>query len=74
MTSDIVVDISLCRVLHVRREVLVLEVWRKNLLDERIAEKELILAVIEAENHFVQVSRVPQLCGFQGAGFELAPD
>src|SRR5580704_140286 len=48
---------QLSRLLNLSREVLVFEVWRQNQLGKGIAEKELILAVIEAEAHFVQVGR-----------------
>ncbi len=41
------------RILHFSGQVFVFEVWRENQLDERIAEKELILAVVEPEAHFV---------------------
>jgi len=34
-----------------------LKVWRKNQFDERIAEKELISAVVGVEAHFVKVGR-----------------
>src|SRR2546427_12248115 len=48
---------NLGRILHFGCEFFVFEVGRENEFYERIAEKELILAVIEAETHFVQISR-----------------
>lgn len=36
-------------------EIFVFEIRGKNQLDKRIAEKELIFAVIEAEAHFVKI-------------------
>src|SRR5882762_11019959 len=48
----------LCRWLSLLRcKVFVFEIWRKNEFGERIAEKELILAVVKPEAHFVKVSR-----------------
>lgn len=43
----------LCNILHLSSEVFVFEVRRENQPSERIAEKELIFAVIESEAHFV---------------------
>ena len=43
--------------MHFGCEVFVFEVRREHELGKRIAEKELILAVIETEAHFVKVSR-----------------
>jgi hypothetical protein len=37
--------------------VFVFEIRRQNQLNERIAEKELTFAIIEAEAHFVWISR-----------------
>ena len=41
------------RILYFGREVFVFEVRRENQFDKRIAEKELILAIIETEAHFI---------------------
>jgi hypothetical protein len=49
-------QLALSYVLDSRCEVLAFDVWRQNHLDECIAEKELILAVIESEAPFVHVS------------------
>src|SRR6266404_1078383 len=46
---------ELSGILYFGCEVFVFKVRRQNQFDERIAEKELILAIIEAEAHFVKV-------------------
>src|ERR1700675_1043118 len=48
---------ALSRVLNFCSELLVFDVGSKNQPHQRIAEKELILAVIETETHFIKVSR-----------------
>jgi hypothetical protein len=40
-------------------EVFIFEVGRENQLDEGIAEKELILAIVKAEAHFVHMDGSP---------------
>jgi hypothetical protein len=44
-------------VLYFGRKVFVFEVWGVNEFEDRIAEKERILAVVKPETHFVKVGR-----------------